>query len=218
MNYRYERKFFIRDLSLEKVIKIIKLHPAVFSEIYPPRVINNIYYDSFNYNNYTQNMNGVQNRNKVRIRWYGSSSGLISHPNLEIKIRHGLLGSKTRYSIEPFNIDYPLIDLKSNVPSDELSRFDLISLEQKLFNCYYRYYYLSSDKKFRVTIDCNQFFRKIQFNKINSHKYSDNNSIIVELKYDKCYDSIVNNISSLFPFPLTKSSKYVNGVKRIIQH
>jgi len=88
--YRYERKFFIDNMSKRKVESIIKLNPANFKEIYKERIINNIYLDSLSKNSYTDNIDGNMERTKSRIRWYGSLFGEIANPILEFKIKKGL--------------------------------------------------------------------------------------------------------------------------------
>ena len=44
--FRYERKFLIQDATRSEVERSIKLHPALFSEIFHERSVNNIYFDS----------------------------------------------------------------------------------------------------------------------------------------------------------------------------
>ena len=78
--YRYERKFFISKLTKYEVESLIKLHPAMFSEIYFPRFVNNLYFDSFNMKSYFDSVDGSPNRRKIRIRWYGDLFGDIEKP------------------------------------------------------------------------------------------------------------------------------------------
>ena len=47
--FRYERKFFISQLTKFEVESMIRIHPAVFSEIYHKRFVNNIYFDTVNF-------------------------------------------------------------------------------------------------------------------------------------------------------------------------
>ena len=58
-DYRFEHKFLISDFSEDEVESIIKLHPALFSERFYRRSVNNIYFDSPNFKNYFDNVNGV---------------------------------------------------------------------------------------------------------------------------------------------------------------
>ena len=46
-------------------------------------------------------------------------------------------------------------------------------------------------------------------------KITDNNSIILELKYDANNDYSSDRISNFFPFRMTKISKYVTGLNKL---
>ena len=84
---RYERKFDSGYINKD-IVYFIKMHPMLFREIYCKRRVNNIYYDTMNYKNYLDNVEGNQYRLKVRIRWYGSNPFKIFDPVLEIKIKN----------------------------------------------------------------------------------------------------------------------------------
>ena len=85
-DYRYERKFFITSLSRFEVESIVKLHPAIFSEIFHERFVNNIYLDSSDLINFYENIEGQSNRIKIRIRWYGELFGYIKTIPMKIYI------------------------------------------------------------------------------------------------------------------------------------
>lgn len=97
--YRKERKFVVSGKSATAVEFFIKVHPAMFSQPFPPRFVNNIYFDSKDFHNYGDNVIGTANRVKFRIRWYGEQFGYIKKPVLEIKIKKGLAGSKRHYPL-----------------------------------------------------------------------------------------------------------------------
>jgi len=219
--YRYERKFFVTELSKYEIESIVKMHPAIFSEIYYKRFVNNIYFDSFNFTNLRENVEGATNRIKIRIRWYGELFGYVEKPVLEIKIKKGLLGKKISVPLKPFSLTkktkIPDI-LKSINDLQEIIEIDFESLIPSLLNRYSRKYYQSSDNKFRITIDSEQSFYLI--NKSNNsllNHHNDNRATILELKYNQTFDKDVNYITSKFPFRVTKSSKYVNGIQQISQ-
>ena len=217
--YRYERKSYITELSEYEVEDILRTHPAIFSEIFIQRYVNNIYFDSFSFNNYYDNIEGNTDRVKIRVRWYGNLFGAIDKPTLEIKIKKGLLGKKISMPIKPFflNKETNIGDiLASNAQLQDSLMFDLNSLEPSLMNQYLRKYYKSCNGHFRITVDTNQLFYMIKKqNNYFLNQISDKNSVILELKYDEEYDSEANNITSIFPFRVTKNSKYVNGVQKI---
>jgi len=91
---RYERKFLVDQLDAHQVRAMVKLHPSMFYEPYPPRYVNNLYLDTEGMENYLDNVSGVGERRKVRIRWYGDLFRDIEKPMLEFKIKNGLVGTK----------------------------------------------------------------------------------------------------------------------------
>ena len=68
---RYERKYKIESISADVVRQIVTNHPASFRKIYPDRKVNNIYFDNSELSAYFENVNGVSERRKFRVRWYG---------------------------------------------------------------------------------------------------------------------------------------------------
>lgn len=223
-NYRYERKFTVPDkFTLKTIEQFVKRNKALFREVYHLRQVNNIYFDTLAYNDYFDNVLGVSDRKKIRIRWYGDTLGDIQKPVLEIKIKKGLVGDKWSYKLTPFvldnNFDNDVIQSifkASNLPMPILESVKMVS--PTLLNSYSRKYFLSADNRFRVTLDFKLLYHKIdkRFNNFNFAPTSDENKII-ELKYGLLDDQTANAISTQFPFRLNKNSKYVNGVNTIKQ-
>ena len=84
---RYERKFAIRDRNLEDIRGIVALNSAHFSTAYPPRRVNNIYFDTLDFRNHLDTSEGVGIRAKHRVRWYGELAGVVGSPIYEIKLK-----------------------------------------------------------------------------------------------------------------------------------
>src|SRR5690349_4465460 len=97
---RYERKSRAEDVSLEQFLHTIKLHPASFRMAFPDRFINSIYLVTYELDYYNDNIAGLADRVKQRIRWYGVDLEHIANPVLEIKIKNNELGYK-RYAELP---------------------------------------------------------------------------------------------------------------------
>lgn len=220
-NYRYERKFFISELTKYEVESIVKLHPAMFSEVYHQRAINNIYFDSINLKSYFDNIDGSTHKIKFRIRWYGELFGHVEKPVLELKIKNELLGKKKSYSLNSFKIDNGFSSLtisntieKSDIP--EIIKMELKSLKPILLNRYNRKYFQSGVRDYRITVDTDLVYYRIgcQGNSFLS-KLTDDINVILELKYDQNMDHNANVITNCFPFRLTKSSKYVTCIKKL---
>ena len=59
---RYEIKFLLQHVPYEEICHIIKENPALFSEIYQARQVNNIYLDSPSLKSYEDNLIGHSQR------------------------------------------------------------------------------------------------------------------------------------------------------------
>ena len=67
--FRYERKYLLDKSKLNFFMK--KLYLNNFEEVYTQRIINNIYYDTLNFSSFIETKEGVSDRIKYRVRWYG---------------------------------------------------------------------------------------------------------------------------------------------------
>ena len=103
--YRFERKFLVTDLDPREVASLVGLLPGLFREVYPPRSVNNIYLDTADAMHYRHNLDGLADRVKVRVRWYGELLGTVARPVLELKIKRGLLGRKEAFPVKPFAVE-----------------------------------------------------------------------------------------------------------------
>ena len=218
-NFRYERKYFIFNMNRVVLENIILNHSAFFSEIFHERFINNIYFDFLNFNNFKDNIDGSMYRTKYRIRWYGDMLAKIESPVLELKIKKGLIGTKESYNLNQFELEkgVDILKIRNLIKDSKINsnvKFSLLDQIPVMLNRYRRKYYVSNDKKFRITIDDEQSFYKINcFNNSFLNLQKDLNNVIVELKYDKQNESEVNQITNEFPFRVTKSSKYARGIE-----
>ncbi|MGQ0827756.1 MAG: VTC domain-containing protein [Bacteroidota bacterium] len=218
---RYERKYLITDFSYSDVEQIIKYHPACFHEVFHERSVNNIYFDTLGMHHYYSNVEGETKRMKVRIRWYGSLFGDIQKPVLEYKIKNGLLGKKESYPLNPFqlNTSFSKNQLERAINTNQLSqkiKNEMSSLKPSLLNCYMRKYFLSADKNFRVTIDHHlTYYRLGYIGNTFSNKSIDHKATVLELKYDSSLETEAKTVSNMFPFTLSKSSKYLQGLNRV---
>lgn len=218
-NYRYERKFTVPNNHPVKNLEYqIKQNSYLFREIYEQRQVNNIYFDTPKFQYYFDNVLGVSDRMKVRIRWYGSTFGQHEKPNLEIKIKRGVVGDKWTFPLIPFSLDNSCSEASlkeifksSNLPESihELTK----GLRPTLVNSYSRKYFLSANKKYRLTSDHNIFYRKIakRFNHFRSQPVKNQHDVL-ELKYALSADKDADMVSNQFSFRMDKSSKYVNGI------
>ncbi len=219
---RYERKFLISDYSFLEVEHLLKYHPACFSEIYTQRQINNIYFDSAGFESYYGNIEGDTERTKARIRWYGNLFGKIDHSTLEFKIKKGLLGKKNFYSLASFSLNehFSKQQILQALAIDSVPgniRDLMVSLQPVLLNTYLRKYFISADKQFRITIDKDlTYYRISYFGNTFLNMVKDHKAVVLELKYDSQLENEAKEIGNKFPFAMTKNSKYLQGIERVL--
>ncbi len=216
---RFERKFIV-DSTPDKVAveTSIKLHPALFSEIYEARQVNNIYLDTSELDFYHDNVIGRSDRKKVRIRWYGSMEGIADNPVLEYKIKRGELGWKYAFPLPSFEVGMNLSEseLKQVLAAADLNeniKEELKILHPVVMNSYQRKYYQSADRLFRITMDWDfTYLRFGHFGNTLLGKDNVSSEFILELKYAFDTKDEASQITSGIPYRVAKNSKYVNGV------
>lgn len=218
---RYERKFWVEQLDEHQVRTLIRLHPSLFVQAYPPRAVNNLYLDSPDLASYLDNVSGVPNRRKIRVRWYGNLFGWIEQPTLEFKLKRGLVGTKERYPLAPFTLDgyfsnphFCQFLQEADLPPRV--KLELKELGAVLLNRYDRWYFASRDGRFRITIDTHlAFYRVSPLHSRFAHRQMDYRHLVVELKYAPQHAAEAPRVAGFFPFRVTRSSKYVQGIERV---
>ncbi len=219
VEYRYERKFVVTELVEQEIMTCIRLHPAMFSEIYAARNVNNIYLDTEAADSYFDNVEGSGHRVKCRLRWYGALFGMIEKPVLEFKVKHGLVGRKLQFAVVPFRIEAStdmaaVRNALAESAFPDQARLFLRTLEPTLMNQYRRRYFQSDDKAFRITVDTDMSFYRIgRHDNTFLNSVTDYNSCVVELKYDRELEEEARHISGHFGFRAMKNSKYVTGIE-----
>ena len=206
---RYERKYRAEETTLSEVLQTIKLHPASFRMAFPDRFINSIYLDTYELDYYNDNIAGISDRIKQRIRWYGEDLDHIANPVLEIKLKNNEVGYK-RYA------ELPAFKPGKNFSYEAYMKQHLWLATNNIVPTvmirYMRSYYLSFDRKIRITVDRDLAYypvdQKLNF---NIQPYTDQ-TIIVELKYPADYYKNHDSFTQGLPFRMTRNSKYVQAI------
>ena len=219
--FRYEVKYVARTSELHRLLAWIKTAAAGYSEPFPSRQINNVYFDTFDYFAYAENLSGASSRSKVRFRWYGA----VDRPDegtLEIKRRRSGVGWKLSYGVGPV----PVGDvaswrvfrnaLRQQLPPEACMWLDA-NPQQILINRYQRRYFVSRDGRIRLTVDWNQRVYDQRFrhapNLVRAANTPD--TLVVELKFDRSDRRLANQYAQGIPIRLSRNSKYVIGVQAI---
>ena len=219
--YRYERKFLIKARSERVVEAVVRQHPYLFRSAYTDRAVNNVYFDTPKLKSLHDNIQGVRNRTKTRIRWYGDLRGLAPDPKLEFKIKRGLVGTKEIYSLPP--LDTAGQEIERNVEA-QLRAADLPTraslqmamIRPTLLNSYVRKYFVSADGRFRITIDRDLCFFPAR-NPWVRRRTRQTCATVLELKYAEEDDREACAVSQHLGFRLSRNSKYVTGMDLLYQ-
>ncbi|MBN2772027.1 MAG: VTC domain-containing protein [Spirochaetes bacterium] len=216
---RYERKIPLGSYKIRDIQGLIKYNSARFCEIFHQRRVNSIYFDDMERSCYISNLNGEDIRFKYRLRWYGEMYGLIK-PVFEIKVKNGLSGDKRTYELDSFYLEEDSNGSKilNQINFDKLPRdvFCKIQLMRPvLMVTYLRRYYISYDKKFRLTTDSEIRHAKIP-HIVSKLKFNLESDDLIEIKYEIKNDNLADKIINEFPFRVDKNSKYANGIAQVL--
>ena len=203
---RYERKYRIENQHYLQILQEIMSINGAFFTAYPDRWVNSIYLDNMNYGALRENLSGVSNRSKYRLRWYGENYQIIPNPILEEKVKTNLLGYKNLQKLESTNLGAQNLRQKLDIGS-----LKDLGLEPVVMVRYLRTYLESFDRRVRITID-----RDLQYRGMNNYEvdpFSENDdALILEIKYDQDIEEEIQNILQSVKYRLTKNSKFVSGM------
>lgn len=217
---RYEIKFILNEQELTEAYKFIKSINAYIP--YPSREINSLYFDTVDFQSIRDNLAGVSNRQKIRLRWYGNNeNNKNSLMSLELKLRNGRVGSKRRY-----NVPQKLSNDIYKSTSREIGKcvFNNLKVTDEIINDLYlptlfinyiREYY-QCNNELRITIDKNINFRDIHLHspllKAQKIPY---NEYIMELKFPLYLKNTVSSMIRTFNLVPKRHSKYITGMSKL---
>ncbi|WP_320675045.1 VTC domain-containing protein [Prochlorococcus sp. MIT 1341] len=213
---RYENKYELRSGYHKSIPTFLKCKS--FTEIYPERIVNSLYYDDEQLNLYANSQNGISSRYKIRLRYYNlGESGYIVEKKVkeeDLNYKKVLTSEDSHFaSLKPITSTYINLEIPNLIIPSTIN----IIYSPKVFVSYCRRYFLSPDKGLRITIDSRiSFFHAKNTNKeIEIKKKRVLSQSILELKYDATYTPSIKFISSItseFGLILSRSSKYCRGL------
>lgn len=220
---RYELKFVCSSSDLDWLRPRLAQGRVVFRAAYEPRTIRNIYFDSPNLDCYYQNLSGVSQRDKIRLRWYGDDR-LPAAGVLEFKRKRGMLGWKDCHPIRDLprspqtrwrELSRHIADALSPAATLQFSGSDL----PVLINAYSRRYLESTDGQVRMTIDTRlQAWNQIRTARPNLRcpaMFPD--VAVIELKADaEHYEQLRLAIQDI-PLRVSRFSKFCVGLQNFLQ-
>ncbi|CAA6820051.1 MAG: Unknown protein [uncultured Sulfurovum sp.] len=226
--YRYEIKFVLSEYELLESFRFLKSINAF--KPYPDRDVNSLYFDTIDFQCVKDNLSGISDRHKVRLRWYDDIDNNVF---LEIKKRVGRLGSKDKYSIKNLSkrkiLEYNIDEINKKVFNYFHKNYQFNNLLNEyyipiLFVNYRREYYesdifISNEHKtdrLRVTIDKKINFRNISLNfPIKHYNEVIYNEYIMEIKFPIYMKDEVSRILKSFSLTPKRHSKYLTGMAKL---
>ena len=202
---RIERKFVFGKYNKDNIEKFLLVNN--FKKAYPDRKINTVYLDTENFDNVRDNINGVSNRKKLRIRWYNDD---LDKMYIEIKNKKNFNVWKNIFKIKSsFTKETLLEDLKKYFYDLKNHKIHNHNYQFVLLTNYLRSYWLSKNKKIRATIDNNISTKSL----VNNLDSIDLNDTVLEFKFSPKYENYYRELflKKDFNIRTQKYSKYVRS-------
>lgn len=206
---RFERKWLFKSNNYLALINTLIRSNLFFRTQFPTRKVNSIYFDTNNYTSIRQNLDGVSNKKKIRIRWYGNKD-VLDNPTIEIKSKKGFETKKESIRIKELD-QVKLFNLKKIKDKLNVRLKSKKIINPVLTTHYEREYFLSLNGKIRATVDYN--LKSIFLNNFSQIDIVKNfkNTSILELKYSIGLDKYVRKNLKDITLRLSKNSKFVNS-------
>jgi SPX domain protein involved in polyphosphate accumulation len=213
-DYRYEIKFVLDNAKLSDAMQWL-YNKTTATERYDKRIVNSIYFDDVGFSSVRDNLAGIAQRNKLRLRWYGSQKNSL--PMFEVKTKNGRLGYKTSYPIKSIenNLQELNIDEISSKCIEDLLTHNIVfdeHLSPTLQVNYEREYYETHDG-IRITID-----QDIQFSDAQLHATLNENTSfsypfkVMEIKFKPDMKELVSELIRPLHISPKRHSKYLIGL------
>ncbi len=219
---RFELKCVAGQDEASTLTRWLDEQPLAFRPTYPARTVQSLYFDSMQFGSVEDNLAGIADRTKVRVRWYGDSTD-VRHARFEVKWKKNRLGVKISHPVELHAAldSLPFTELteciRELLPAEAKPLFERMS-EPVLTTRYRRRYFESGDGQVRATLDGQiQIFDQYEFSILNADLPAISPEVaILEVKYPASIDSRVRASMESLPTRLSRFSKYTVGVQALL--
>ena len=217
---RIEIKDLLRLRDLQKVEAALLTSQLGFHSPFPPRRINSLYFDSYDFRALEHSLSGSSIRQKIRLRWYGKTED-SRVPTLEFKCKQGHLSwkilRKTQISIdlEAVTWESAYWDEEGKTSISDLSRtLALSNTRPTTLVSYSRRYFESGDGRLRITLDEDLTYRdqtvypgpNLHFSRHHPEK------LVLEIKVAEKDSDLLHDLCRTLPFVPRRFSKYCESL------
>lgn len=208
-DFRFEKKWVFTKLDKVTLFSNLINSKLFFREQYSERTVNSVYFDNLDLKSAFDNLDGVSNREKFRVRWYGNNTKIFNNPILENKIKKNFQGYKIFFKLNDFD--------KKKLDNENLFQLtksvNKLILNKNLYPIsmtnYKRIYLISANNEIRATLDFDLQYKKL--NNYIENFFTKVEDIVLEFKYPASMDTYLRKqISGITR--ISKNSKYINSL------
>lgn len=218
---RFEVKVPIPLNRLQHIQVWLNTHHLMFKPHHPTRWVNSLYLDTQSLASYEENLSGISDRRKLRVRWYHALDN-TRDARFEIKERRAGKGTKLSFSAG--------VDLRAHAlrwPSILKTMYSRLSHEGQalwekehspvLISRYLRQYYISACSAIRATLDTKMQALDQRYSaRANlTQAKSMGDYVLLELKCDEQHEPLLSALLASCPLRPSRHSKYVNGIRHL---
>lgn len=222
---RYEIKLVLDHGKLAEFLLWMQKHTTAIP-VYFPRTVNSLYFDNLEYQAVRDNLTGISNRKKIRLRWYNQEEKFdVSGVALELKIRNGRLGYKNTVrlpQLEPTLCKTRLGDVLPSISPMMIDEPELLEVFEEhyiptIHLNYLREYFVDTHG-IRITIDRDiRFFPVTPLSTLYDTPHTAYPLFIAEIKFDPIQKFRVAQLMRTLNMTPKRHSKYLTGMASLGQ-
>jgi len=219
--YRYEIKFSLDDVNYAKAMKWLFVNTHAVKK-FDNRYVSSLYFDDPGYSSIRDNITGLSDRSKYRLRWYdkGTESSCAISPRFEVKIKKGRLGKKDSVNLTNLKDNFTTLPLHQteNDVRHELRSSNILLDDYYTSVLHVRYLreYYEDNLGLRITFDS-----EIQFSYVDGLTLVLSNCPklhyrrkIMEFKFNVELKDHVSELMRSLNMSPTRHSKYLMGLSK----
>lgn len=227
---RIERKYATGSFDHETLAALLKLRRLPIYEEFPARSVHSLYFDRENLASLVDHRDGISERDKLRLRWYGQAGedaktalSRTDDVKLERKWRQGTVTGKPYWSLPTDNVRDATIHGVLGAAAATLPPAFPPELRQRLQEAraqcivsYDRRYFALIGSRVRMTLDYNIRIQPARDLRHGSLAIPLGCEVLAELKFPPGEQETAKTFCQGLPWIAVKNSKYVRAMQILL--
>lgn len=212
--YRYENKIPMQISHFSEFWHYLHQLGLFGRKSFPDRRIHSVYLDDANFQDYLDNVAGISQRRKMRLRWYDDN---LKSVTIEAKTKNNKASTKPSLHLDnpnelgPFTKEAIANLLREN---DIKGAYSSIQTLHPILEVDYKREYFLLAQDIRMTVDKNIIYRQL-YPTVQRHIEKSPVDVVVEFKYSLEQKQVVQTLLAGLPFRLFRHSKYAIGIDSV---